>query len=136
MIQNRHILALDIGKVRTGVAVADTNVRIALPYDTIAMNEETFRSEVTELIVRHSCDTIVVGYPRNQSGEPTAQTLYVEEMVRLLGNIDATIVFQDESLTSVTAKERLNPELKKEHKGKIDAEAAAIILQDYLEQYT
>lgn len=136
MSQNKHIIALDIGNVRTGVAVADTNVRIALPYDTIAMNEDTFRGEVAELVAQRSCNTIVVGYPRNQSGEPTAQTAYVEKIVKLLDDLDVKIVFQDESLTSVMAKERLNPELKKEHKGKIDAEAAAIILQDYLELYT
>ena len=71
--------------------------------------------------------------PRNQSGEPTKQTAYVEEFVKTIAelDIDAEIVYQDESLTSVQAEARLGTRIK--NKGEIDAEAASIILQDYLE---
>jgi RNase H-fold protein (predicted Holliday junction resolvase) len=51
-----------------------------------------------------------------------------------LRDIDATIVFQDESLTSVMAEKRLESRGGLYSKGDIDSEAAAIILQDYMEQ--
>ena len=89
--------------------------------------------QITEIILQHNVRTIVAGYPRNQSGEPTKQTELVEKFVEQLAEIDieADIVFQDESLTSVEAERRLG---RVKDKGEIDAEAASIILQDYLEQ--
>jgi putative Holliday junction resolvase len=84
--------------------------------------------------VSEDADTIVVGYPRNQSGEPTAQTAYVEEFAKQLHDMAPHLVFQDESLTSVLAEQRLRAQGKPYTKGDIDAQAAAIILQDYLER--
>lgn len=128
-------MALDIGEVRIGVAIADSAVRIPIAYDTIAMNHDTFRQDIASLVTQLDIDTIVVGFPRNQQGEPTAQTAYVQERVAELADIDATIVFQDESLTSVMAEERLKAKGIPYDKGAIDQEAAAIILDDYLEQH-
>lgn len=133
MSQNKQYLALDIGEARIGVAVADSAVRIAVPYDTIAMNEGTFRRDIVNLVVTTGASTVVIGYPRNQSGDPTAQTAYVEAQAQKLTDIDADLVFQDESLTSVMAEARLNARGKSYDKAAIDSEAAAIILQDYLE---
>lgn len=127
-------MALDIGEKRIGVALADDAVRIAVPYDTIAMNEATFRADIVRLVVAHGADTVVIGYPRNQAGETTSQTEYVEQMTAQLEDIDAKVVFQDESLTSVIAEQRLQAKgiYQKED---VDKEAAAIILQDYLEAH-
>ena len=133
MSQNKQYLALDIGEVRIGVATADDVVRIAVPYDTIAMNEATFRKDIVDLVVETEASTVVVGYPRNQSGVPTAQTKYVEDRVAELQDIDAEVVYQDESLTSVMAEARLKSSGRPYSKGAVDSEAAAIILQDYLE---
>lgn len=135
MSQSKNFLALDIGEKRTGVALADSVVRIAVPYDTIAMDETNFRRDVAELIARNDISTVVIGYPRNQSGEATAQTAYVEARAGELEDIDAEVVFQDESLTSVIAEDRLKAKGMTYEKGDIDKEAAAIILQDYLEQH-
>jgi len=108
-------------------------VKIAVPFGWLENNENIVQ-EITELVLRHDIDTIVVGYPRNQSGEPTKQTEFVEEFVKQFEDIelDAEIVFQDESLTSVQAEQRLGNKIK--DKGEIDAEAASIILQDFLEE--
>lgn len=133
MSKNKQYLALDIGQARIGVATADDAIRIAIPYDTVAMNETSFRKDVVDLVVATNASTVVVGYPRNQSGEPTAQTAYVEARVDELKDIDAEVVFQDESLTSVIAEERLKSRGQAYDKGAIDQEAAVIILQDYLE---
>jgi len=134
MPKNKTIVALDVGEKRIGVAVADTAVRIAVPFETVEVdgNEVT---TLTELIIEQGADTVVVGYPRNQSGEPTAQTTFVEDFIRQFTDLDATIVFQDESLTSVIAEQRLSAQRKPYTKADIDAQAAAIILQDYLETY-
>lgn len=133
MSQNKQYLALDIGQVRIGVATADDSIRIAIPYDTIAMDETSFRKDIIDLAITTGASTIVIGYPRNQSGEPTAQTAYVEKRAAELDDIDAKIIFQDESLTSVVAEERLRARGQPYDKGAIDREAAVIILQDYLE---
>lgn len=133
MTVNRQLLGLDVGAARIGVALADTGVRIAVPYDYIEVDGNELAA-VAELVLKNGIDTIVIGYPRNQSGEATKQTTYVEEFAKTLKNIDATIVFQDESLTSVMAEQRLAARHKNYTKGDIDSEAAAIILQDYMEQ--
>jgi len=90
---------------------------------------------LARLVIDNRIDTIVIGYPRNQSGEPTAQTAFVEEFALKLRDFDADIVFQDESLTSVMAENRLKSRSTGYDKADIDSEAAAIILQDYMEQY-
>lgn len=134
MSRTRSFLALDVGEKRIGVALGDDGVRLAFPYETIEVDGgEIVR--IAELAIAERADVIVVGYPRNQSGEATAQTAYVEEFVKQLGDLDAPIVFQDESLTSVLAEQRLQSYKKPYSKGDIDALAAAIILQDYLEQH-
>lgn len=129
---SRSLIGLDVGEKRIGVAVADLGVRIAVPFTTIVV-DGTELEAISELVIREDAQTIVVGYPRNQQGEPTAQTNYVENFARQLENIEAEIVFQDESLTSVMAEQRLMAHKKPYTKGDIDAQAAAIILQDYLE---
>lgn len=137
MSRSKNFLALDVGEKRIGVALGDSGVRLAFPYETMDVDGTEFVA-IAERAIREKVDTIVVGYPRNQSGEPTAQTAYVEGFVAQLRELelDAKIVFQDESLTSVLAEQRLQSYKKPYEKGDIDALAAAIILQDYLEQYT
>ena len=132
-MSSKNFLALDVGSRRIGLAMADSQVKIAVPFGW-SENNENIVQEITELVLRHDIDTIVVGYPRNQSGEPTKQTEFVEEFVKQFEDIelDTEIVFQDESLTSVQAEQRLGNKIK--DKGEIDAEAASIILQDFLEE--
>lgn len=130
---SKNLIALDVGEKRIGVAVADTGVRIAIPYDTLEVDGGVVE-RIAELMVRNKVDTLVVGYPRNQQGEATKQTEYVERFTEQLKDF-AAIVFQDESLTSVEAEKRLSSRGRGYSKGDIDAEAAAIILQDYIEEY-
>lgn len=130
---NRQIMALDYGDVRVGVAMADENIKIAIPYGAID-NTEQLLADILKLALDNHIVKIVVGYPRNQSGEPTAQT---EKVERFFDNLeqafDGEVLFKDESLTSVLAEERLKSYKKPYSKGDIDAYAAAIILEDYLE---
>lgn len=128
---SRTILALDVGEKRIGVAQGDEDMRIAFPYDTIETDGNEIQA-IAKLVVANDVGTLVVGYPRNQSGDPTAQTQYVEDFVARMKYLPAEVVFQDESLTSVMAEERLNKQKKPYSKGDIDAMAACIILEDYL----
>lgn len=113
------------------MAVADTAIKIAIPLTTIEADGSEIE-QIAQLYLNENAYQIIVGYPRNQQGETTAQTAYVEEFVEPLREF-ATIVFQDESLTSVQAEQRLQSRRSPYTKGDIDAEAAAIILQDYME---
>lgn len=133
MSQTKSFLALDVGEKRIGVAVGDSGVRIAVPFETIEVDGNEIE-RIARLVIDQNADTVVVGYPRNQSGEPTSQTEFVEVFVRQLEDIAPQLVFQDESLTSVIAEQQLKSYQKPYSKGDIDAQAAAIILQDYMEQ--
>ncbi len=132
-MSNQTLVSLDVGEKRIGVAVGDTSVRIAVPFATIEVDGSEI-TEIAEIVIREGASTVVVGYPRNQQGEATAQTRYVEAFVERLGDLDATIVFQDESLTSVLAEQQLKAHNRPYSKADIDAQAAALILQDYLEK--
>lgn len=134
MTRTKQLLGLDVGAARIGVAVADSGVRIAIPHGIVEVDGNEVEA-LARLVIDNSVDTIVIGYPRNQSGEPTAQTAFVEEFAVKLRDFDADIVFQDESLTSVMAENRLKSRGTGYDKGDVDSEAAAIILQDYMEQY-
>lgn len=133
MSQNKSYVALDVGEKRIGVAVGDSGVRIAVPFLTIEV-DGTEITGIAKILIDEKADVVVIGYPRNQSGAPTAQTAYVENFAKKLNDIAPAIVFQDESLTSVLAEQRLQSYKKPYTKGDIDALAAAIILQDYMEQ--
>ena len=131
------LIALDVGSKRIGVAKADTKVRIAVPYGVI----EADGSELTQIasFARvYGTNLFVIGLPRNNKGVETAQSLYVRNFAKALKEYlpDAKIRFQDESFTSVEAEEHLKARKKRYAKGEIDAEAAAIILQDFLENFT
>lgn len=125
-------MCLDVGEKRIGVAVGNSVIRIAVPFETIAVDGKEVEC-VAEIFIKEKADTLVLGYPRNQSGESTAQTRYVEEFASRLSDITTNMVFQDESLTSVIAEQQLTGYKRPYTKADVDAQAAAIILQDYLE---
>lgn len=133
MTKTKHVfLALDIGEKRIGVAKADNEVRIAFPLCTVSVDGLEYQ-RLREIVAEAQPSVLVIGYPRNQRGETTAQTKYVEGVAGKLEALNVPIVFQDESLTSVLAEQYLKSHNKTYTKADIDAHAAAIILGDYLE---
>jgi putative Holliday junction resolvase len=132
MSQNNSYIALDVGEKRIGVAVGDSGIRIAVPFETIEVDGGEL-ARIARVAADERAQAIIIGYPRNQSGEATAQTAYVEKFAERLHELNIEIIFQDESLTSVIAEQRLKQHGKPYTKGDIDAQAAAIILQDYME---
>ena len=134
MSSPKKLLGLDVGTVRIGVALGDSGVRIAIPQGAVDVDGQELEN-IARLVVDHDIDTIVIGYPRNQAGEATAQTAFVERFAEQVKDMTPHVTFQDESLTSVLAEKRLAGRKIPLAKGDIDAEAAAIILEDYMEQH-
>lgn len=131
------LIALDVGSKRIGVAKADSTVRIAIPYSAVEVDGTEFK-KIASLARAWDINSFVIGLPRNSKGEETEQSKYVRKFaLQLKREISgAKVCFQDESLTSVEAEKRLKNRKKGYKKGDVDSEAAAIILQDFLEQRT
>ena len=127
-----NLMALDVGQKRIGVAMATSDMRIAVASGVIEMTDDCINN-LKQKLAQNNVGILVVGFPRNQSGEATDQTRFVEDFVNSLGDLNVKIAYQDESLTSVMAEDRLKQQNKSYSKEDIDALAAAIILQDYLE---
>lgn len=125
-----NILGLDIGESRIGIARANIIAKIPEPLGTF-VNDASFLAKLSNIIKEHNIDLLVVGLPRNMSGEKTAQTDKIYSFVKQnLSNY--SVIFQDETLTSVIADQRLGN--KRVSKDQIDTEAACIILEDYLNE--
>ncbi len=128
-----NFLALDIGEKRIGVARANGVALIAEPLKTLD-NDKNFTANLHELVGSEGAKTIVIGLPRNLHGEDTAQTEYVREFVSNLNvNPGLKVVFQDEATSSIKAEEYLKSQKKPYSKADIDAEAARVILQDFID---
>ncbi len=136
-----RIIALDIGTKRIGVAFADTKVRIAVPRGMVPVDGDEL-SAIAKWHRVEKADLIVAGLPRNSKGETTQQTQLVYDFIDKLKGFftkqehkQLIVRFQDESLTSVMAESYLGDTVSRADRaaGKVDTEAAAIILQDFLE---
>lgn len=129
------IIGLDVGTVRIGVARADTATKIAIPDGFINVNGQEI-SEIQRKLRLYNSNILVMGMPRSNNGNQTAQSEFVKQFAK---QVAATIpglkiYFQDESLTSVEAERRLKARKNNYQKGEIDAESASIILQDFIER--
>lgn len=123
-----NALGLDVGLARIGVARISAIAQIAEPL-VVLKNDVFFVEKLRQLIAEHSVDLIVVGMPRNMKGEKTDQSAYVEEFVKELAEeTGVSLQFQDETLSTVAAQERVTPKTKQLE----DAYAAAVILEDFL----
>lgn len=130
-----NLLSLDVGEKRVGVALAEVPTFFARPVTTL-QNDDRLTDTITDLVSQYQITTVVVGYPRNQSGEPTEQTKTVEATVGTLQLPETiTLAWQDESLTSVKAEEELESRGKSYEKGDIDSLAATFILEDYVKEH-
>ncbi len=135
-----RILALDVGTKRIGLAFADTAVRIAVPRGMVPVDGDELAAIAKNYRLERA-DCIVSGSPRNNSGEETRQTASVHEFIESLKTyfkehegFEPAVYFQDESYTSIAAEELLKPNRADRKAGAVDAEAATIILQDFLER--
>ena len=132
-----RIIALDIGKKRTGIAVTDPLQIIATAHATVATGE--LIGYLKKYIQNEPVDKVVVGYPLNFDDSPTDATPIVEKFITKFGNVfpDMPVIKTDERMTSKMASAEIaGMGLKKKEREKkelIDAVAAVIMLQEYLE---
>lgn len=128
------ILALDVGGVRIGVAMADTELKFANPLTTL-INNEAMWDQLAALIKENDVQTVVVGLPRSLQGHETPQTQICRDFAKSLSErLQIAVELQDEAITSVKAEEQLRSWGKPYEKADIDALAATYILEDYLGQ--
>ncbi len=133
-----RVVAFDVGTRRTGVAVSDPSGTLARPL-TVLTGDALAAAVGLVADLRASADgleTIVVGLPRRLDGSPNEQTASVERFAAALASATGLpVMLQDERLTSVDAEARLAERQKdwRKRKARLDAAAAAVILQEYLD---
>lgn len=129
------ILGLDVGDKRIGVAVASLEAR--LPRALRTVERAKFFDELPVIVDQEGITQLIVGLPRNLSGQATTQTQSTEAFVEeLRGHTALPITLQDEALTSKQAEAELQARGKTYEKGDIDALAAVYILEDFLAAQT
>jgi len=135
-------MSIDVGTRRIGLAISDVTRTLARPLMTIeVVNADEILPRVLHEIRRcaaeeDSLSTIVVGLPLRLDGSASEQTARVTEFIAMLKQqTSIPIVTADERLSSVEAESRLARRAKnwRDRKKKLDAAAAAVILQDYLD---
>lgn len=138
-----RIVGLDVGQRRIGVAVSDASGTLARPVGVVqakaldAGSVDRVADEIARLAAEDDAiERIVIGLPRRLDGTPNDMTAPVEQFAaRLHLRTQLPVVLQDERLSSVEAESLLALRERdwRVRKQKIDAAAAAIILQDYLD---
>ena len=132
-------LGLDLGSRTLGISKSDSSGLIASSYKVIRNNEEYDRllNEVKEIVDELEIDAIVLGYPKNMNNTvgPKGQ-LSIEFKEKLEKLVTIPVYLQDERLSTKSATDMLisGNVSRKDRKKVVDAVAATIILQTYLDQ--
>ncbi|AFY68966.1 Holliday junction resolvase [Thalassoporum mexicanum PCC 7367] len=131
-------LGLDVGKKRIGVAGCDRTGLIAHGLTTIVRkNWQADMSQLQQIVDQRTIDTLVVGLPYNMDGSIGPQAKQVQKFARgAAKHLGLKLEYMDERLTSFTAEQMMqtsgiSPRL---NKAMVDRKAAALILQQWLEQ--
>jgi putative Holliday junction resolvase len=137
-------LGIDYGERRIGLALSDATGLLASPWKTMANDAnlgaaaQRLALEVDALVAEpDGLDAIVLGLPRRLNGDDNEQTPRVRRLAALLGDkVTIPITLLDERLTSHEADELLAGRERdwRKRKQQVDAMAAALILQDFLDQ--
>ena len=128
-------LCLDLGERRVGIAVSDVLGMLARPLEVFqrASRVEDF-AHIAEVAQAHNVGAIIVGLPIQMDGTEGRQATWVRDYSQALAQVVALpIHFWDERLTTEEAKEIMYAQGKVPDKNWIDAVAAAVILQSYLD---
>ena len=137
------MLAVDVGARRVGLAISDASATLARPLETIVVKSG---ADAVDRVARRLVDLaaeddglamIIVGLPVHLDGTPSAESARVRAFItQLATRTTLPIAVEDERLTSREAENRLAVRERdwRKRKLKLDAAAAAIILQDYLDR--
>lgn len=131
-----RILAIDYGDARTGLSICDKLEMLAVPLCVIhETGSRKLIGRIAEIVKEEKPELIVLGYPKNMDSSIGSRAKKSEELAVSLKNAtNIDVVLWDERLTTVSAHTSLNDTAVsgKKRKSIIDAVAATIILQDYL----
>lgn len=131
-------MGIDFGLARIGIALSDDTKFLATPFETYKRKgDEQDINHLIEIITTKKIDEIVCGLPMNMAGVEQEIAQKTREFMSILqAKHDIKITFVDERLSSLMADEMLKETEKdwKKRKEKLDAVAASIILQDYLDE--
>ena len=130
-------MGIDFGLARIGIALSDDTKFLASPFITYKRkDEQTDINYFLNLITEKKVDEIICGLPYNMQGEEQEIAKKTREFVgKIEEATNIKVKFVDERLSSSLAEEMLRVTEKdwKKRKEKLDAVAASIILQDYLD---
>jgi putative pre-16S rRNA nuclease len=138
-----RVLGVDVGERRVGLAISDASRTLARPLTTVKVTDaadavdRVAQAIATLAADEDGLDAIVVGLPKRLDGSPTTATPRVQAFIDALRTrTTVRIVTEGEQLSSREAESRLsiNERDWRKRKEKLDAAAAAIILQDYLDR--
>ena len=132
-----RVLALDVGEKRIGVAISDLSQTLARSLQVIqrSSRQEDFAA-VARLTEEYEVEKVVVGYPRSLDGMAGAQARRVERYAAGLAKaLTVPVVLWDERFSTVSAERLMRQAGLRgdKRRERVDAVAAAVILQDYLD---
>ncbi len=129
-----RVLGLDVGDRHIGVAVSDPLGLIATPRETLVGYSPSDLKEYVIRLRQEGVSEVVVGLPLTLSGKEGKQAKKTREYAEALKEIEGMVVILwDERLSSREAAKRLEEARGRPEEERIDAQAAAVILQSYLE---
>ncbi len=132
------ILGIDPGRKRVGLAIGDSQFRIATGYKTIEYkSKENFINTLQSVVKEEEIDLLVIGLPKNMDGTEGESANFSRRLAELIKrNLNLKVEFVDERLTTKEAIRQIHQAEKKVGKSKdtIDMLSAAIILQSYLDK--
>ncbi len=129
-------LAIDYGDKHTGLAICDPAETIASPF-AVVEGQKGLIKKITDTVRSENVEAIVLGLPLNMDDSQGFQAERVFQFAeQLKAHLQVPIHFQDERLSSFGAEEKLAPAefTRKKKKKRLDAIAAAEILEAFLEQ--
>jgi putative Holliday junction resolvase len=118
-------LGIDFGEKRVGIAVSDEDGKIAFP-TTVLANDQNLMKNIVDLCMKNAVETVVMGESRDYQGEINTIMWKIQGFKKQLETIGFKVVYEPEFMTSKQASQ-----ITGENK-MLDASAAAIILQSYL----
>ena len=131
------ILAVDYGDARTGLAVCDKHEMLASPVEVVHQyNKDKVIARIAEVAAEYRAERIVVGNPINMNGTQGPRSELCTEFAKNLEQtVGIPVVLWDERSTTVSAHNYLNvtDTRGKKRKNVVDAVAATIILENYLQ---
>lgn len=122
----KNYLGIDWGEKRIGLALADGETKLALPFCTVSD-----LNALIKLVVKENVDVLVIGNPQKMSGAKADNPGFLSFLDRLKTLVDKEIVVIDERLSSKAADALAGGRKDKASRDEI---AAALILQSYLDQ--